>query len=278
MADELGLDAISLGSVLGFFMEASEKHLIDSKVSWGDFVEAKKLTEDITFRRGVGDVLAEGVRIAAAKIGGNSADWAMHVKGLEISAYDCHNAPAMALAYGTSPIGAHHKDAFVLGWEVQNNREGYGEEKAVKVIEQQHIRGIFECLGVCRFPLVNMGLDRDWYPKYLHAATGQKFSWESLELIAERVFNLVRAFWIREHKGKWTPQMDVPPARWFTEPLTEGAFKGAKLDRAKYAVLLQKYYAKRGWDERGVNRKQTLERLGLGEVAVQIGSFVKLSE
>ena len=58
-------------------------------------------------------LLAEGVRAAAAKIGGGSADWAMHVKGLEISAYDCHTAPAMALAYATSPVGAHHKDAWV---------------------------------------------------------------------------------------------------------------------------------------------------------------------
>ncbi len=277
MADELGLDAISLGSALGFAMEASEKHLISEKVSWGDFVDAKKLTEDIALRRGIGDVLAEGVRVAAAKIGGDSAGWAMHVKGLEISAYDCRTVPGMALAYGTSPIGAHHKDAFVLGWEVQHDREGYGEEKAAKVIEHQHTRGIFECLGVCRFPLVNIGLDRNWYLKYLHAATGMEFSWDALDLVAERVFNLVRAFWIREYKGNWTKERDVPPARWFTEPLTEGAFKGAKLDRAKYDAMLQDYYVKRGWDERGVPRKQTLERVGLGEVAAQLDRHIKLS-
>ncbi len=278
VADELGLDAISLGSAIGFAMEASEKKLINRTIRWGDFADAKKLVEDITLRRGIGNILAEGVRIAAAKIGGKSADWAMHVKGLEITAYDCHTAPAMALAYGTSPIGAHHKDAFVLGWEVQHDREGYGEEKAAKVIEYQHTRGIFECLGVCRFPLVNIGLDKNWYPKYLHAATGMEFSWDTLELVAERVFNLVRAFWIREHKGNWTQEMDVPPARWFSEPLTEGALKGTKLDRAKYDALLQEYYVKRGWDERGVPRKQTLERVGLGEVAAQLDRYVKLSE
>jgi aldehyde:ferredoxin oxidoreductase len=270
VADEFGLDTISLGSVLAFAMEASEKGLVSEKVHWGDFKEAKALTEDIAYRRGLGNVLAEGVRAAAAKIGSDSADWAMHVKGLEISAYDCHSAPAMALAYGTSPIGAHHKDAWVIGWEVQHDREGYGEDKAAKVIEFQHTRGVFECLGVCRFPLVNLGVEREWYPKYLYAATGQQFPWDRLNRTAERVFNLVRAFWIREHKSKWTNEMDVPPARWFKEPLTEGALKGSKLDRTKYDAMLQSYYRKRGWDENGVPTKMTLEKLRLPEVARQL--------
>ncbi len=276
MADEFGLDTISLGSTLGFAMEASEKGLIEEKIEWGNFSDAKKLIEDITFRRGLGNVLAEGVRIAAAKIGGGSADWAMHVKGLEISAYNCRVAPAMALAYGTSPIGAHHKDAFVLGWEVTHHVEGYGEEKADKVIEYQHTRGIFECIGVCRFPLVNIGLEKEWYPKYLYAITGQKFLWEDLTVIAERVFNLVRAFWIRENQCKWTREMDVPPARWFSEPLTEGVMKGAKLDKAKYYEMLQAYYKKRGWNEEGLPKKVTLEKLGLADVAAQLAKQVEL--
>lgn len=277
MADEFGLDTISLGSTLAFAMEASEKGLIDQKIEWGNFSDTKKLIEDIAFRRGLGDVLAEGVRGAAAKTGGGSSEWAMHVKGLEISAYNCRVAPAMALAYGTSPIGAHHKDAFVVGWEVTHHVEGYGEEKVAKVIEYQHTRGIFECLGVCRFPLVNIGLEKEWYPKYLYAATGQKFFWEDLAVIAERVFNLVRAFWIRENQGKWNREMDVPPARWFSEPLTEGPMKGAKLDRAKYEEMLQVYYKKRGWDEEGVPKRATLERLGLADVAGQLAEYAEVS-
>jgi len=278
VADELGLDTISLGSVLGFAMEASEKGLIKEKVSWGNFKEAKALTEEIAYKRSnLGDILAEGVRGAAAKLGGDSSGWAMHVKGLEISAYDCHTAPAMALAYGTSPIGAHHKDAWVIGWETQHDREGYGEEKAAKVIEFQHTRGIFECLGVCRFPMVNLGFEREWYPKYLLAATGQEFTWEILNQIAERVFNLVRAFWIREYEGAWSSEMDAPPKRWFVEPSSERPLKGAKLDRAKYNVMLQAYYAKRGWDERGVPKRAKLNQLGLSEVADQLGKSVQLS-
>jgi aldehyde:ferredoxin oxidoreductase len=270
LADEFGLDAISLGNVLGFAMEASEKQLIPEKIAWGDYEAAKTLTQDIAYRRGLGKVLAEGVRRAAQQIGGNSADWAIHVKGLEVSAYNCHTAPAMALAYATSPIGAHHKDAWVLGWELTHDRSGYGEEKAAKVIEFQNTRGAFECLGVCRFPLVNLGFDREWYPKYLKAATGKQFSWDRLNTITETVFNLVRAFWVRECPTCWTSDMDVPPQRWFSEPLSQGPLKGSKLEHEKYYALLQCYYRQRGWNTQGIPTKATLERLGLADVAASL--------
>ena len=257
-------------------MEASEKGLVAEKVSWGSFEEARALAEKIAYRRGFGGILAEGVRVASAKIGGGSADWAMHVKGLEISGYDCHVAPAMALAYGTSPIGAHHKDAWVIGWETQHDREGYGENKVEKVIEYQHDRGIFECLGVCRFPVVNIDFEREWYPKYLRLATGQEFPWDTLKKTAERVFNLVRAFWVREYNGKWTSEMDVPPNRWFKEPLSEGNFKGSKLDKSRYDAMLQAYYTKRGWDKNGVPTEQTLEKLGLEVLTQRLNKHIEL--
>ncbi|HVO36716.1 MAG TPA: aldehyde ferredoxin oxidoreductase family protein, partial [Candidatus Acidoferrum sp.] len=169
-ADEFGLDTISLGNVLGFAMEASEKGLIKEKVAWGAFKSTKALIGDIALRRGLGDMLAEGVQSVAEKLGHDSNRWAMHVKGLEISAYDCHTTPGMALAYSTSSIGAHHKDAWVISWEVKTGREGYGVEKVDKLIELQRVRaGVFECLTVCRLPWVEVGFELDWYLRFLHA-------------------------------------------------------------------------------------------------------------
>jgi len=276
-ADELGLDTISLGNVLGFAMEASEKGLIKEKISWGKFKETKELIKDIACRRGLGDLLAEGVRYAAEKIGGNSSRWAMHVKGLEISAYDCHTTPAMALAYSTSSIGAHHKDAWVISWEVKTGRESYHEEKVDKVIELQRIRGgVFESLTVCRLPWIELGFELEWYTKFLYAATGLEMTWNDLSLIADRIFNLTRAFWIREYGKKWGKEMDIPPTRWFEEPITKGSLKGAKLDRTKYDVMLQRYYKKRGWDERGIPTKTTLKKLGLDDAVKQLKKCVKL--
>jgi len=278
-ADEFGLDTISLGNVLGFAMEASEKGLLQEKVRWSKFKETKALVEDIAYRRGLGNMLAEGVCFTAEKIGGDATRWAMHVKGLEISAYDCHAAPAMALSYATSLSGAHHKDAWVISWEVKVGRENYGEEKVDKVIELQRIRGgFFECATVCRLPWVEVGFELEWYPKFLHAATGIEMNWDHLNLIADRVFNLIRAFWIREYGKSWSKEMDIPPARWFENPLTKGPLKGAKLDRTKYDIMLQRYYKKRGWDERGIPTKTTLKKLGLEDVAKQLKKRVKLYE
>jgi aldehyde:ferredoxin oxidoreductase len=279
VADELGLDTISLGNAIGFVMEASEKGLIEEKIHWGKFKESKALIEDIAYRRGLGSMLAEGVRFASEKIGGDANRWAMHVKGLEISAYDCHAASAMALAFATSSIGAHHKDAWVISWEVKVGREGYSEAKVDKVIEFQRIRGgVFESLVVCRLPWIELGFELEWYTRFLHAATGLEMTWENLNLIADRLFNLIRAFWVREYGEKWSKEMDVPPARWFEEPLTKGPLKGAKLDRTKYDVMLERYYRKRGWDERGIPTKLALNNLGLADVAKQLGKRVKLFE
>ena len=278
-ADELGLDTISLGNVLGFAMETSQKGLIPEEIPWGKFKETKALISDIAYRRGFGDVLAEGVQAVAAKIGHGSSDWAMHVKGLEITAYDCHAAPAMALAYATSSIGAHHKDAWVISWEVQFGRESYVEEKINKVIELQRLRGgVFESLTVCRFPYVELGFELEWYSKYLHAATGRELPFNSLIYAADKILNLIRAFWIREYAGRWTREMDSPPIRWFKDPLTEGPLKGAMLDPVKYDAMLNKYYKKRGWDEKGIPTKTTLKKLGLSDVAKELDKFVKLSE
>jgi aldehyde:ferredoxin oxidoreductase len=278
MADEFGLDTISLGNVLGFAMEASERGIIEEKIPWGDFKTSQILVEDITFKRGLGGVLANGVRSAAERIGRGSSRWAMHVKGLEISAYDCHTTPGMALAYATSSIGAHHKDAWIISWEVKTGREGYGIEKVDKVIELQRIRaGVFESLTVCRLPWIEVGFGLDWYPKFLRAATGMEINWEALNTIGDRVFNLIRAFWVRELGDEWSANMDVPPARWFDEPTTIGPLKQSKLDRSKYDEMLQSYYEKRGWDKRGIPSMTTLSHLGLEDVGRQLDKRVKLS-
>ena len=271
MADELGLDAISLGNALGFAIEASQKALITEKIQWGDFEKIKVMINDIAYRRGFGAVLAEGVRTASQTIGNGSGDWAMHVKGLEVSAYDCHAAPGMALAYGTSSIGAHHKDAWLITWEIKAGRENYDSEKVDHLIETQLIRGgLFEALTVCRFPYNSLGFELEWYRKYLLAATGVEFSLEQLNQISDRILNLIRAFWVREYKGKWSRDLDVPPMRWLKEPLTEGALTGTSLNYEKYNDMLSVYYEKRGWDINGVPKQSTLEQLGLIEEAKQL--------
>ena len=279
MCDELGLDTIGAGSVIGFAMEAAEKKLIDLDITWGDFEGSRRLLTDIAYMRGQGATLGLGTKAAAERIGGGAEDFAIHVKGLECSAYDCHLCPGMALSFGTSPIGAHHKDAWVISWEISTGRRAeYNPEKADKVIEFQRIRGgMFEAIGTCRFPWIELGFELDHYPKYFEAATGIKTSLDEFFTLGDRIYALIRAFWVREFEGRWSRLMDYPPKRWFDEPLPKGALKGQHLDRDMYDRLLTAYYDKRGWDDRGIPTKATMERLDLSGEAVELGKHLKLN-
>lgn len=276
LADMYGIDTISLGNSLGFIMEASEKKLIREKVEWGDYGEVKELVKDIAHRRGLGAFLAEGVWRMSLSLGREAQDFAMHAKGLEVSAYNCHAAPGMALAFATSPIGAHHKDAWLIGLEVKMDRFAYNREKVEKLIFLQRVRGgMFESLTTCRLPWVELGLNLDYYPKILSATTGIEWSMDDIYRVADRIYTLIRAFWIREYNG-WSRIMDYPPMRWFKHPLTKGPFAGVKLDISKYDKMLSIYYEIRGWDERGIPKKETLEKLDLKDVIPVLDSIVGL--
>jgi len=278
MCDELGLDTIGAGNAIGFAMECAEKGLHDIDITWGDFEGAKKLLYEMAEMKGDGALFGLGTRAAAEKIGGEAPDFAIHAKGLEVSAYDCHVCPGMALSFGTSPIGAHHKDAWVISWEISSGiREEYVPEKADKVIEFQRIRGgMFETLVGCRFPWIELGYPLEDYPKYFEAATGVKMSLDDMWKMGDRVYALVRAFWVREYGDEWGRHMDYPPERWFKHPLTEGALAGKHLDKEKYDKLLGFYYDKRGWDDRGIPTKATLKKLGLTKESEQLAKFVGL--
>ncbi len=278
IADMMGMDTISLGSTLGFAMEASEKGLLKGGIEWGDYERAVEVAMDIALQRTeLGRLLGKGVRAASMELGPETAEFAMHVKGLEISAYDCHAAPGMALAFSTSPIGAHHKDAWLISWEVQRGRFDYSREKAEKLVEMQNIRGgLFETIVTCRFPWVEVGLELDWYFRLFKAATGMDMDMEILNTINNRIYTLIRAFWIREY-GHWDRAYDTPPLKWFKRSLSRGPLKGAKLDYDGYQRLLNWYYELRGWDEGGIPRKETLERLGLNFVIPQLESRVHLN-
>lgn len=280
LADEYGVDTISLGAVLGFAMEAAERGVLKDCPKFGDYEGAVELTKRIVFKQDeVGKLLAEGVKKASEQLG--LEDIAMHVKGLEVSAYNCYIYPAMALAYGTCAIGAHHKEAWVIAWEIgstpmeeSTGKEyvvDYSPEKAKKVVEQQRIRGgMFEMLTACRLPWVELGLDLEWYAKILSSIVGKNYTMDDIFLAADRVYSLIRSYWVREFKGNWDRRMDYPPKRWFQDGVD-----GQHLDPEQYDRLLSEYYRIRGWDERGVPTIETLKRLNLDFVVGELEPFLK---
>ena len=277
ICDDLGLDTISAGSILAFAMECFERELITKddvnglELRFGNTDAAFAFLEALARREGrIGELFADGVSKAAERIGKGSEKFAMHVKGLEISAYEHRAAPAMALAYATCDIGAHHNRAWAITYDVKVGRDTYTEDKAKWVIYLQHIRPLFDCLGCCRLQWVELGLEPEYYAKFYTYATGVEVSLNDLLTASERVWNLTRCISIRRLQGRTPP--DTLPPRDFEEPLPSGPYQGFKLDPEKFQELLKTYYQLRGWTENGIPTRKKLTELGLEDVADAIGA------
>jgi len=281
LCDDYGLDTISAGNVLGLYADAIDRGAVDGNFKFGDAERAKELLGLAADRKGeVGNFLADGCYRMAKKFGKNTMDYAMQVKGLEISAYNCKFIPGMAMAFGVSPIGAHHKEAWVITYEIkQTARDSYGVEKPQKIIDLQRIRGgMFEFIVACRFPWVELGWDLENYAVYFNKATGLNWTLQDMWKVGDRIYNLMKLFWLRENPD-WNRTMDYPPKVWFDPENadTEGPIAGKILDLKKYDEMLGLYYDLRGWDNRGIPTKQTAEAMGLAQEAAEAERYGKLT-
>ena len=266
VCDQLGLDTISAGGVIAFAMECFEKGIITKEqtgvdVRFGDVEAFVDLARKIAFRKGIGDVLAEGVREASKTFGSGSERFAIQVKGLEWSGYESRGTPANMLAYMTCDVGAHHNRSWAASYDIATGRDTL-EGKAKRVIELQHLRPTFDALGVCRLPWVEIDFDAAWYPKVLKAITGMDFDWDELNRIAERTYNLTRLFWMKHVQGFGRAD-DMPPARFYEERIPSGPTEGRLITREQMDHLLDDYYALRGWDSDGHPTPEKLAQLGL---------------
>lgn len=284
LCNEYGIDTNSVGGVIGFAMECYEKGLIGSsdtqglELRWGDPEAITVLIQKIAKREGFGNILADGVKIAAAKIGRGSEKFAMHVKGLEISAQDGRAQKSMGLAHATAARGADHLYAYPVLDEIGFEdavRERFGEEylpeisdrlnpryKGFMVKECEDICAIADSLVVCKF---GVGWPPVFYFKDLaeavSAATGFKIDEKALRLTGERIVNLNRAFNLRMGL---TPKDDSLPERFLKEPAPDGPCKGhvVELDQ-----MLNEYYQHRKWDiKTGIPTEAKLKELRLKDV------------
>lgn len=270
VADELGLDTISGGNLAAFAIECFEKGLlteeqIGRRIAWGDLESVVYLLEKMAHREGIGDLLAEGVRTAAEKIGGGSDRFAIQVKGLEWTGYEARWAPAMMLSYITCDIGAHHNRSWAVTYDVAHGRDQL-EGKADKTIELQHIRPVFDLMGTCRLQWVEIGFESDHYGEIFPLITGLPYGWDDLIHVAERVWHLTRSFNARENPG-FGRGWDYPPARFMEEPVPTGPAKGKFIPKENIDLMLDEYYSKRGWTPEGIPTKKKLEEMGLAFVA-----------
>lgn len=284
VCDELGVDTISAGVVISWVLECVEKGIltkeeIGKEVKFADLESVEYLLEIIAQRDGIGDLFSKGVKIASEKTGQGSEDFAIHVKGLEWSGYECRNAPGMMLAYMTSDIGAHHARAWVLGHDLAGTASNVhdlisagGEakklpkseikDKSGNVIASQHLRPLFDLLGVCRLQYMELGFEVEHYEDLFEAVTGVQMSWQEMLHISERVWHLTRVIFAREVKD-FGRHMDYPPARFMNEPVPDGPNEGHCIPKDEVEHLLDDYYAARGWDSNGIPTDAKLTEMEL---------------
>jgi len=276
LCNDLGLDTISTGSLIGFAMEAYEKGVITKEdagvdLTWGNVDAIVEMTLQIGQCRGLGQVLGQGARRASAELGQGSEQYAVHVKGLEIPDHDPRAFWSMAVHYATAPRGGCHLHGTPLQYQFGGSSPGFGikgtdqrfETKGMGLLaaQAQNKATVVNSLIICEF--ASSGVDAPEMADLLKSATGMDFSTEEMPVIGERIITLQRAFNVR---CGVTAKDDVLPPRLLESP-TEG---GAASKVPNIEEQLREYYEVRGWTEDGIPSREKLEELGLDEAVEQL--------
>jgi aldehyde:ferredoxin oxidoreductase len=289
LVNDYGLDTLEVGSMIGWAMELYEKGILTDedtdglKLDWGDDEAVLEMVKKIAFREGLGDILAEGPRGAAEKIGKDCEKYLIHVKGMSNLHSDERPTPALALNIAVSSRGSDHLrgrpaiDLYNLPMKVLDrvyrNPDGYDgpltnnfseyEGKPRMVLWQELNYMAVDCLGVCKYHTIFLSPNHPTFgefEKLIYLNTGLEISTLDLWNIADRCYTIERLFNIREgmtRKDDWLHD------RYFDEPTKLGlpVARGKSIDRGKFTAMLDEYYQLHQWNEDGVPTPELLEKL-----------------
>ncbi|RKX93990.1 MAG: aldehyde ferredoxin oxidoreductase [Spirochaetes bacterium] len=261
LVDDLGLDSISTGNIIGFAMECYERGLLKDtdgiELRFGNVDAAAELIKKIAKREGIGSLFSEGVRKAALKIGQGSERFAIHVKGLELPGVEPRGSWGMALAFATADRGGCHQRAWTPTAELHGLIPRFSTEGIAKFVkETQDERSACFSLVLCDFVPFGVGD----FTELLYNAIGLGFDKESYLRTGERIWNLTRMFNVREGISR---KDDTLPPRIMEEEAPVGPAKGLKITQEILDKMLDEYYALRGWDENGIPTEEKLKELGI---------------
>ena len=259
LANDYGFDAIEIGHPLSVWMEASEKGYTNGagKLAWGDPDGMTKAAEMVAFRKGLGDVLAEGADAAAKHFG--HPELAMTVKGQAIPAYDPRGLKGMGIAYATSNRGACHLRAYTPAAELGvmpfnslkvDPLEWKGKGELVKIFQDVH--AFSDSMDLCKFSAFAMGAEE--YAQQYSAMTGVPFTTDDVLKTGERIYNLERHY---NNLAGLREGSDYLPKRFTDEPSTQPGSEGHV---SELPQMLEEYYKVRGW-ENGVVPEAKLKEL-----------------
>ncbi len=283
LCNAYGLDTISTGVVIAWVMECMDRGIFSKAdmdgidATWGNANAALELIEKITTREGVGNILAEGVKVAAKKLGRGSDRYTVEVKGLEIPMHEPRAKKGLGLAYATSPRGGCHMQAFhdpefeapnlapEIGITLGLDRHDTSRNKVDIIRRSQDWVAITNSLLLCTSP----GWSGYNYtkPTFLTNAfdvvTGWDLTVDDLMHAGERITNLCRCFNAREGV---TRKDDTLPPRFTEDSLPDGPSKGQRITNEELQSMLDNYYDLRGWDKTTGNPTSAkLRELGLLE-------------
>ena len=253
LCDELGLDTISAGNVIGFAMECYEKGLLTDadtggiSITWGNGDALLSLLELIAKKEGIGTRLSQGVARLSKEIPSSEA-FAMHVKGLELAAYDPRGVFGQGLSYAIAPRGGEHgRGGYMIVEFFLPDVDLYTHEgKAARAIELAELAAVYDMTCLCNFNFVPLEL----IPPLINAIVGGNYTEADLRAIARRTITLERRFNIREGFSR---KDDTLPPRLLNEPLPDGMAAGKKVEGLD--IMLDEYYTIMGWDKEGIPPK-----------------------
>lgn len=293
LCNDYGMDTISTGVIISFAMECKEKGLLDDEeftLDWGNAKEIIEMITRIAYRRGIGNLLAEGVKRAAEKIGGGAEDLAMHVKGMELPRQEPRVVKAFGLAHAVANRGADHLYALPtidLAGHVEVAKKYFNDifpeimdistekHKARMINFTEAYNAISDAVGVCKFSTTE---NYCVYPEDVSSgltALGYKYTPDELLKAGERIINLERMYNVRMGLDRRADQL---PKRFLKEAVTVYkmvAGDNFTLERTEpikkdlvvhLDKMLDDYYRLRGWDNNGVPTEEKLRELGLEDL------------
>lgn len=271
LCNRYGLDVMSTGSCIAFAMEAYERQFITEsdaggiRLTWGNPKAVIDMVHAIGRSEGIGRLLTQGVRAAAKSLGGLSAEFALEVKGLELSFHDPRALSSLAVAYATYPRGACHRGVShaleryaipELGYDQPMDRHVTSGKGSMTAITQDY-HGLFNSLKLCHF--VGGAVAPSDIVAWLNQVTGWNMQLNEFLLAGERASNLKRMYNLRCGLSR---KDDILPARVVTEKFDEG---GSKDYLPHLGEMLNEYYRHRGWSKDGVPLPAKLISLGLSQ-------------
>jgi aldehyde:ferredoxin oxidoreductase len=271
--DDLGMDAIETGVGIAFAMEARARGILSAEevdnleLSFGNAEVMMPMIAKIGMRDGFGDVLAEGVKRAALKIGRGAEELAMQNKGMTFAGHSARGMPGFALGYATGPRGGSHHDGRPTGERTGLVPRDTIEGKAVYTMKINHLNIFTDSMIVCHLA------EALWGPleiqqrvvDIVNVVTGMSLTVQDAAETAERMWNVIRAFAVREGLRR---EQDSLPKRFLADPIPEGPSKGMTVNGELLEKMKDEYYDERGWDRAtGIPTPERLRKLDLPDIA-----------